>query len=240
MPVDPEFFTSPTHETAECSEATSGPESMIRVGIFLVDDHGLLARSIAVTLGLDPQLTVVVVETSPDVDSAQALPAALDVAIFDRLSLAAQLREKYPDTRLLALGATEDLHLIHACIRAGVHGYTSMQTSPATLVDVIKRISRSEVVYETRALLELLYRPRPAVVNSPRRTAGLAKRELEVLAAAAMGLSTVEAADYLGISTNTLRSHLKNILVKLDARSKLEAVIIAIREGRIELPEDPG
>jgi DNA-binding CsgD family transcriptional regulator len=58
---------------------------------------------------------------------------------------------------------------------------------------------------------------------------------MQVLSAIATGMSSAEAANDLGISLSTLRTHLKNIITKLEARSKLDAVLIAIREGRIRL-----
>jgi DNA-binding NarL/FixJ family response regulator len=158
--------------------------------------------------------------------------------VLDRLSLVARLRDELPTVRLLALGAAVDQGLVRECIRAGVDGCGNMNTSPSAVGEMIRRIYDGEPVYETRALLELLQTPQPPSVTTPRLTASLAKRELEVLSATAMGLNTAEAADFLGISVNTLRTHLKNILAKLEARSKLEAVLIAIREGRVDLPEN--
>jgi DNA-binding CsgD family transcriptional regulator len=84
--------------------------------------------------------------------------------------------------------------------------------------------------------MALIQRPHQFSAQAPRKTASLSNRELDVLNVLATGSKTEEAAWQLGISPNTLRTHLKNILVKLEARSKLEAVLIAIREGRIEFP----
>jgi len=229
-------FTTP-HESAPHGSADASALT-IRIAILLVDDHELLAHSVAVALGLDPELCVVAIETNPEAGLARVLSHGPDVVIFDRLSVATGLRQEHANSRLLALGAAEDPHVVRQCIRAGVDGCVNMNTSPSALGEMIKRIYHGEAVYETRALLELLRRPHPAIANSPRRTASLAKRELEVLSITAMGLNTAEAADYLGISINTLRTHLKNILAKLNARSKLEAVLVAIREGRIDVPED--
>src|SRR5262249_52566666 len=156
--------------------------------------------------------TVVAVETNPDTSLMRVLSRAPDVVVLDRLSLVARLRDQYPSARLLALGPAEHQNLVLDCIRAGVDGCMNMNTSPTELSEVIKRIHDGEPVYETRALLELLHRPQSSFVSPPRRTASLAKRELDVLSVTARGLTTAESADYLGISINTFRTHLKNIL----------------------------
>jgi len=235
-PTDVQSALSPSQDAAASLKSSTASESIIRVAILLVNSQELLSHSIAVALSLDPGISVVAIETDPESGLVRVLFSNADVVILDRPSLAAKIREDQPQIRLLALGTVAEQHLVLDCIRAGIDGCASMRTSPTALGDAIKRVYAGEAVYETRTLLELLHRPPASRVTTPRRTAGLAKRELEVLTATAMGLNTAEAADHLGISVNTLRTHLKNILVKLGARSKLEAVLIAIREGRIELP----
>jgi DNA-binding NarL/FixJ family response regulator len=211
-------------------------EAVIRVGILLVHDHELLADAVGVALGLDPEIRIVAVETEPEAGLLRVIAAGPEVIILDSLPLAARLHAEHPESRLIALCAAGDQSVILACIRAGVDACIGMNTSPAMLGEMIKRVHAGEALYEPRALLELLQRPHMTIAAQPRRTASLAQRELEVLTAIAMGLSSAEAADYLCISINTLRTHVKNIIAKLGARSKLDAVLIAIREGRIELP----
>jgi len=103
------------------------------------------------------------------------------------------------------------------------------------LISTIKRVHAGELLFDPGPLVQLLVDAPIPVPSVPRRTAKLAERELQVLSAIATGMSSAEAADELGISLSTLRTHLKNIITKLEARSKLDAVLIAIREGRIRL-----
>jgi DNA-binding NarL/FixJ family response regulator len=80
-------------------------------------------------------------------------------------------------------------------------------------------------------------RPRPAIRPAPVPASdALTPRETEVLRSLADGMSTPEIADELGITRNTLRTHIHNIMGKLGARSKLEAVLTAIREGIVDPP----
>lgn len=215
--------------------------AQIRVCVLLAQDRGLLASSIEVVLGLEPDLEVVAVGSSPSIQLAQvsrlSVPDA-DVILVDDVSLTPLLRDVRPEVKVLVLEAAGDPEITLASIQAGASACISETTSPAALTDIIRRVYAGEAVYEQRILIELVRRssaPRPM---RPLRAATLSARELDVLRELSTGASSAEAAERLCISLNTVRTHLKNILSKLDARSKLEAVIIAIRHGWIDLPPE--
>jgi len=189
-------------------------------------------------LGMDPELQIIAAEGSNDVGLERMLAAAPDIVIVDCVPIVARLREHGPELRVIVLDADGDPDVALASIRTGAFGCVSRNTTPTELADYIKRVHAGELLYETSTLLELVRRSHILTPGSRRRTAKLAERELEVLRLLAFGWSSGEAADQLGITLNTFRTHVKNILAKLEARSKLEAVLIAIREGRISLPPD--
>jgi DNA-binding NarL/FixJ family response regulator len=194
----------------------------------------MLASSLAVVLDLDPELDVVAVELDP-AHASRMLAADASIVLLDSIPLAADLHARRPDVRLVVLGPSTNSEVILACIRAGAAGCVDMDVSPAALISTIKRVHAGELLFEPGPLVQLLVNAPMPVTSVPRRTAMLAERELQVLSAIATGLNSAEAADHLGISLSTLRTHLKNIITKLEARSKLDAVLIAIREGRIRL-----
>jgi len=149
--------------------------------------------------------------------------------------LAAQLREQSTDLRIIVLGAADDSSAVHACIRAGAIGCIDKNTATTDLIAMIRRAYAGEVLYSPDAMFELLLRPASTIASQPKRTARLGERELEVLTVIATGLSSAEAADQLGVTVHTIRTHVRNIIAKLNARSKLDAVLIAIREGQIKI-----
>jgi DNA-binding NarL/FixJ family response regulator len=213
----------------------AGPtEPVIRVGILLVEDRAMLASSLAVVLDLDADLDVVAVESEP-ARANRVLAAGASLVLLDSIPLAAEMHARWPDVRLVVLGPATDSEVILACIRAGAAGCIDTNISPSELISTIKRVHAGELLFEAGPLVQLLVNAPIPVPAAPRRTARLAERELQVLSAIATGMSSAEAADHLGISLSTLRTHLKNIITKLEARSKLDAVLIAIREGRIRL-----
>jgi DNA-binding NarL/FixJ family response regulator len=210
----------------------------IRVGVLLAPSRSLLASSIKTVLGLQPDFAIVDVDPGLATGSHLMPADGVDVVIVDDVSLIPVLFDTRPGLKVIVLDAIGDPSTTLASIRAGAAACISETSSPATLADVIRRVQAGETAYEQRILLELVQQLHVAVPTQPRRPATLSEREREVLTALASGASSSEAADRLCISLNTVRTHLKNILVKLEARSKLEAVIIAIREGWIALPRE--
>jgi DNA-binding NarL/FixJ family response regulator len=211
-------------------------ESAVRVAILMVHDQELVAESVGMALGAEPGLDVVAVDVSPTTGPVRILMAGADVVVVDSIPLVEVLRGGSSGLRVLVLGSDRDPGVVLSCIRAGAAGCVSRNLSPSALADAIKRVHASQVVYESSTLMALLQRPHTALTRAPLKTASLSNREIEVLRVLATGARMTEAAWHLNISLNTLRTHLKNILVKLEARSKLEAVLIALREGCIDLP----
>lgn len=216
-----------------------GDNHPIRLGILLASERALLARSIEMVMGLQPGFEIVAVESGSAAGGLRVLAARADVVLIDDVSLVPVLCDTRPDLRVIVLDAVSDPNTTLASIRAGAAACVSETSTPTALADVIRRVYAGDAVYEQRVLLELVQRLNVAVPEGTRRASTLSERELEVLTVLATGATSSEAADILCISHNTVRTHLKNVLVKLEARSKLEAVIVAIREGWIELPR-PG
>lgn len=95
------------------------------------------------------------------------------------------------------------------------------------------------MLYPPDILVGLLSRPNPEPrkPSLPEVPSPLRPREADVLRAFARGMSTAEVAATLNITVHTVRTYLRSIMVKLGARSKLEAVVIALRSGLIGLPD---
>jgi DNA-binding NarL/FixJ family response regulator len=210
------------------------------VAILLVNGSDLLANAVAVALTLDPGIDVVAVEVDPGSGPVRVAAARANVALVDNVALVSRLRTESPRLCVVVLGNQGNPHAIVDAIRVGAAAFLDNHVSTQELTAVVKRVHAGELVYDLDDLLAVVDGPSLPPPASPRRTARLSDRELAVLDAVATGATSKEAARRLGISLNTLRTHLKNIQVKLEARSKLEAVLIAIREGRIALPPDQG
>ena len=215
-----------------------------RTRVLLADSHQLLAQALAVALGAAPDLEVVGVQ--PHLATAGLRRARPDVLVLSyflllthRAQLAAELRAEFPELKIVVLTAALDEETVAACVQAAAVGCVTKHQSPAELVRSIRRVHAGEVLYAPEVLVGLL-RPPPRRA-SPTRAAPSSPttRERQVLQALAEGLSTGEVAERLVISRHTVRSHLKKAMTKLEARTKLDAVVSAINQTVITLPEGP-
>lgn len=218
-----------------------------RVKVLVVGGHQLLTDSLAIALGADPDLEIVGSETDPSRASTRIRGTQPDIVLLsnfigngDCAHVIGHLRAEAPDLKVIVLtSSSDDQAELLACVQAGASGHQTTDLQPTELVESIKRVHAGELVFAPDVLVNLMTRPRSP---SPARAAEvptqpLAPRELQVLQTVATGMSTGDAASELGITVHTVRAHLKNVMTKLQAHSKLEAVIFALKKGLIELPE---
>jgi DNA-binding NarL/FixJ family response regulator len=220
-------------------------DKVIRIAI--VDDHELLAQALSMVVDQEPDLAMVgwthscagaealVARTCPDV-------LLLDVSLpdGDGLALMPRLRAACPATQVLVLTSMADENTLLRALEAGVSGFFGKHRPVAEVLAAVRQAADGELVMPTALLLGLLARQRAQPARTPAAPPPgrepLTAREREVLACAAEGLSTAAIAQRLNISVLTVRTHLRNVLAKLDAHSRLEAVALALREGLIEPP----
>ena len=217
------------------------------IKVLVVGGQQLFADSLAIALGADPAIEVVGAEPDPQLAPARIRRTRPDVALLTHSLVDAncadvilRLRAEDSDLKVIVLtSADNDDESLYACVQAGASGHQTTDRQPTELVDSIKRVHSGEMVFAPDVLVNLMTRPRPATQSRPAEVASqpLAPRELQVLQTVATGMSTGEAAAALGITVHTVRAHLKNVMTKLQAHSKLEAVIFALKRGLIELPE---
>jgi DNA-binding NarL/FixJ family response regulator len=181
-----------------------------------------------------------VVGAADDSELAQRLAARLhpDVVLMDYnlpsadgIACGGELKRRHPDLKVLILTGQDTDEVVSRAINEGCDGFISKTAGVDELVDAVRRAHAGEPVFSvaelSRAVQRLRKRGGPSM---------LSKRELDVLRLMAEGASTAELARQLFISVHTVRSHVRHILEKLGAHSKLEAVSIALREGIISAP----
>jgi DNA-binding NarL/FixJ family response regulator len=131
---------------------------------------------------------------------------------------------------------TDDDALVRA-IAAGCSGFVRKADAVETLLDAVVAAHEGETVTPQGELAPLLRRLRPTHRGLG---AEVTPRELEILGLIVAGLVNKQIAERLGLRLNTVRNHVQNILTKLHAHSKLEAVATAVREGIIDYPSGVG
>jgi DNA-binding NarL/FixJ family response regulator len=171
----------------------------------------------AVTISLDLRPDVVLMDYQlPDGDGVTAVE---------------QIKREIPATQVVMLtGSDNDERLARRAFEAGCSGFVGKSRSVEDLFSVVRAAHAGDVLITPVMLLMLL--PRSTASNGG-VGANLSRRELEVLGVMAEGGSDKEIAERLFISLNTARKHAQNIIRKLGAHSKLEAVVVAVRAGLI-------
>lgn len=207
--------------------------------VVVIDDHALLAESIAMTLrqsGLDarsvshdvPDLVGTVLELHPDL-------VLLDLFLSEspEPSMAAIVSFHRDGIGVLVVTATPNAVLHARCLESGAIGVVEKSAPIERLIEAVHRGLRGQPVMPAAKLIEL----RKSLDDARRQLArpspvdALTSKEREVLQAMMRGLSAGRMARDQQVSVVTIRTHIRNVLLKLDVHSQLEAVSMAGREG---------
>lgn len=172
-------------------------------------------------------------QTCPDI-------LLLDVALpdGDGLSLVPELQAACPRMQILVLTSLADESTLLRAVEVGVGGFVGKHRPVSEVFAAIRQAAEGEIVMPSNLLIGLLTgrqaqprAPRPEPAFEP-----LTAREREILVHTAHGKSGAVIAEELNISLMTVRTHLRNLMGKLNAHSRLEAVAFAMRYGLIEPP----
>ena len=203
--------------------------------VLIVDDHDVLASSLAMVLDHEPDLVTAGVANTLAGARGLMATAAPDVVLLDHrlpdgdgVDAIPELLAVRPSARIVVLTASAAEHVLVAAIEAGAAGFVSKTRSIAEVTAAVRAAAAGESVISPELLARLL--PRLQRGGTARRTE-LTEREREVLALVADGLSNAAIADSLIVSVHTVRNHIANLSTKLGAHSKLEALSIALRQG---------
>ncbi|GAA2754805.1 response regulator [Actinopolymorpha rutila] len=214
------------------TEPDSGP-----VQVLIVEDHQVVAEGLSALLDEHPGLHVQ--GWAPTVADAtrSAEQERVDVAVLDfwlpdgsGVDAAAGIRQHRPEAAVVFVSADDSDQAMIAAIEAGASGYLIKTASGEEIVEAVLRASAGEMLIPASKLHELLTRSREATRERSGRAQALASlttREREILAMMSKGLDNREISTRLNIAYPTVRSHVRKVLEKLGARSKLEAVVKA-------------
>lgn len=214
---------------------------MIRV--MLVDDQAMVRTGFRMILEAEPDLTVVGEagngrEAVDMVDRARPDVILMDVRMpeMDGIEACEVIRSRDGAPRVMMLTTFDLDDYVHAALRAGASGFMLKDAPPEQLVDGIHVIHRGDALLApsvTKTLIDEIAR-RPA--GQPQAFPGidrLTERELEVIRLMAKGLSNGEIADELYLGEATIKTHVGRVLAKLDARDRVQAVVVAYESGLV-------
>jgi DNA-binding NarL/FixJ family response regulator len=203
------------------------------VRLVLVEDHQALLQGLELLLGAQG---LEVVGTAADRAGGAALVRATepDVVVVDvglgedsGIGLARELLEERNDRAVVLYTGSNDVELLEDGLDAGARGYALKEGAPAELVQAIEAVAGGGTYVDPRLRSALLSRRAVA------KTRALSGREREIVGLLADGLTGEEVAQQLFLSVETVKTHIRNALTKLEARNRVHGIAIALREGLI-------
>lgn len=208
------------------------------IRILIADDHSVVRQGLSMFLSLDPELTVV----AEAEDGAEAVALARqhrpDIVLMDLLmpemdgvAATAAIRRELPDTEVIALTSVYEDDKVIGAVRAGAIGYLLKDTKAPELCRAIHAAAAGQVQLAPQAAARLLRE-----LRTPDNTETLTVRETEVLRLLAQGLSNKEIATHLIIGERTVKTHVSNVLAKINVSSRTQAALYAIRIGLVPAP----
>jgi len=204
----------------------------VPIRVLLADDHPFIRSGIRAELAEEDDILVVGEAGSAEEVMARCPELWLDVLVLD-LSMpgpppretVAFLKQHCPDLKILVLTAYQEEAYIRGLVALGVKGYVLKDEATEALVDAIHAVQRGETWF-SQSVLEKLSSGGQGVGE-----VSLTTRELEILKLLRQGLTNKEIAYHLRIAERTVRYHVENLLDKLQAHNRPEAVANAIQKG---------
>jgi DNA-binding NarL/FixJ family response regulator len=215
---------------------------MIRV--LVADDQAVVRGGLRMIL--EAQADLEVVGEAADGSEAVAMVASLepDVALMDirmpgldGIEATRRLAQAGAHTRVLVLTTYALDEYVYESLKAGAAGFFVKTESPERLIDAVRLIAAGEALLApeiTRRLIDRFLGAAPPNAPPPPALAELTARELEVLRHLARGLSNAEIAGALYITDGTVKTHVAHILLKLDLRDRVQAVVFAYEHGLVQ------
>ncbi|MBA3365713.1 MAG: response regulator transcription factor [Actinobacteria bacterium] len=219
--------------------------------VLIVDDQALVRTGFRMILEAEDSMEVVG-EASNGVEAiAEGKRLRPDVVLMDvRMP---ELDGIEATRRLLAEGSSSKVVMlttfdmdeyVYEALRAGASGFLLKDVPPEQLVDGIHAVASGDALLAPsvtrRVIEEFIRRPPDSVRTLPAKAAELTERELEVLGLIARGLSNAEIARELFVSETTVKTHVAHILMKLDLRDRVQAVVFAYESGLVAPGDSSG
>ncbi len=216
------------------------------IRVLLADDQPLLLASLRTIL--DAQAEIDVVEAVEDGDAALAAldRRLVDVAVLDirmpgtdGITAARRIADRASPPKVVMLTTFDSEDLVRAALDAGAQGFLLKDADPAELATAIRLVHEGRSVLASGVTGHVIRAYREAVARSAGRISSRARqglamltpRELDVLLALSDGASNGEIATVLGVGEATVKTHMSNLLIKLDCRDRVALVVLAHRAG---------
>jgi len=207
--------------------------------LVLIEDHQALREGLELLLGREG---CEVVGTAGTAEQGRELIERLepDVALVDirlgegnGIRLTAELIDADPERRVVLYTGSSDIDLLISGLDSGARGYALKEGTPSELTTALTTVAEGGTYVDPRLHPALLSR------RATQTQRALSKREREIMDLLAQGLTGEQVAERLFLSPETIKTHIRNAMSKLEATTRVHAIAIALREGYISPPAEP-
>ncbi len=219
------------------------------IKILLVDDHALFRKGLVSLLEDLPEVKVVG-EASNGCEAIEAAKTLEPDLIFmdinmpecDGLEATKKIKEILPSVKIVILTASEEDQDLFEAMKIGAQGYLLKDLELKQFLELLQTISKGEAILSSTMATKIFKEFNKNENESKTADSSvdeLTDRETTILKYVAEGLLNKEIADQLGISENTVKIHLRNILEKLHLKNRIQAAVYAVRQGIVNEGEEP-
>lgn len=227
----------------EVEMIVEGEVDRATANVLLVEDHASFRQALAFVFEREPEFSVVA--QSGSIEEARKSVEGVDLAVVDLglpdgdgTTLIEELSDSDPGVSALVLTASLESERFDRAVEAGAAGVLHKSASIEEIVDAARRLKNGQALISPAEMFRIARetgRRRREEMEARQAIEKLTRREKEVLQALGEGLDSKDIADKLYITVETERTHMVNILGKLDLRSRLQALVFAVRHGLVEI-----
>lgn len=203
--------------------------------VLITEDHQLVSQGLEAMLNMSDEVELVGVVNTGEKAVERVGGGGIDVVLMDvnlgpamnGIEATRQIKQAYPDTRVLVLTMFTDPATVAEAVKAGADGYLSKGASKESVIQAIQDVSEGRAVLDPNVTEGIFGR------ISGKDVQALSDRELTVLQELSHGKSTREVAGHIHVSEETVKTYLKQIFRKLGVHDRTEAVAEAFRRGLV-------
>ena len=203
------------------------------IRVLVCDDHDLFRKGLRMVLEAEEDIVVVAEAADGEQAVARVEELAPDVVLMDvrmprmgGIDATRVIRQLFPATRIIVLTVSDEEDDLYGAVKAGANGYLLKEVSIEEVADAVRAVYGGQSLISPSLASKLLNEFEGQVGTLKEAVLGagprLSEREVEILKMVALGMGNHDVAERLGMSENTVRNHVANILVKLQLRAQIE------------------
>ncbi|MEG0473404.1 MAG: response regulator transcription factor [Solibacillus sp.] len=208
------------------------------IKVVIVDDHEMVRIGVSSYLSAQPDIEVIGEATNGEEAVEKVLALRPDLVLMDNVmpikngaQATAEILQQWPEAKVMMVTSFIDDDKLYPALEAGAVSYILKTSNARQIADAIRKTMTGETVLEAEATTKVMARMRGTNVALHNQ---LTEREMEVLLCMAAGKANQEIAEQLFIALKTVKTHVSNILSKLEVQDRTQAVVYAFQNGLVK------